>query len=112
MNIERVVVGYLMENCYILDIDKKVLIIDPGDESKKIIDKIGKREVLGILITLFLLHHFQNRFIPLDVFYLQLYFFLDIREATNANYIARANVVFKGFWHLICFGINNECKTP
>ena len=51
MNIERVVVGYLMENCYILDIDKKVLIIDPGDESKKIIDKIGKREVLGILIT-------------------------------------------------------------
>lgn len=51
MNIQRVVVGYLMENCYILDIDKKVLIIDPGDESKKIIDKIGKREVLGILIT-------------------------------------------------------------
>ena len=51
MNIERVVVGYLMENCYILDINEKILIIDPGDESKKIIDKIGNREVLGILIT-------------------------------------------------------------
>ncbi len=51
MNIECIRVGYLQENCYILDINNNVLVIDPGDEGNKIIDKIGNRKVLGILIT-------------------------------------------------------------
>jgi len=51
MKIEKVVVGPLEENCYILDIDNKVLVVDPGDEYDKINKKINGREVLGILIT-------------------------------------------------------------
>lgn len=51
MRVEKVVVGSLEENCYILDIDNKVLVIDPGDEYEKIISKINDRNVLGILIT-------------------------------------------------------------
>ena len=50
MKIDTVKVGYLQENCYILDIDNNVLVIDPGDEGDKIINKIGNRKVLGILI--------------------------------------------------------------
>ena len=51
MKIEKVVVGNLEENCYILDINNKVLVIDPGDEFDKINKIINNREVLAILIT-------------------------------------------------------------
>lgn len=51
MNIEIVKVGNLRCNCYLLEKDNKVLVIDPGDEGEKIISKIGNREVSGIVIT-------------------------------------------------------------
>ena len=50
MKIEKVSVGYLEENCYVVSIDNKCLVIDPGDEANKIISNIDK-EVVGILIT-------------------------------------------------------------
>jgi len=51
MKIEIVKVGRLECNCYLLDIGNKVLVIDPGDDADKIIDMIGDREVVGIIIT-------------------------------------------------------------
>lgn len=51
MKIEKVEVGYLNTNCYILIKDNKCLIIDPGDEASKIIAKVGKLNVVGIIIT-------------------------------------------------------------
>lgn len=51
MKIERVVVGSLRENCYIIDIDNEVLVIDPGDEYDKIRKVIGNKKILGILVT-------------------------------------------------------------
>ena len=57
MEIGIVKVGYLQTNCYILSIDNKCLIIDPGDEINKIKKSIGNKEVLKILITH---HHFDH----------------------------------------------------
>ncbi len=52
MKVNRIVVGYLSENCYVLSVDdSKCLVIDPGDDAYKIIEEIGDKEVLGILIT-------------------------------------------------------------
>ena len=51
MKIDIVKVGDLECNCYLLDINNKVLIIDPGDEIDKIINKIDDRDVIGIIIT-------------------------------------------------------------
>lgn len=51
MKIEVVQVGELACNCYLLDIEGEVLIIDPGDESEKIDSMIRSRKVVGILIT-------------------------------------------------------------
>ena len=50
MNIKTVVVGPLQENCYILEKNNKCIIIDPGDETDKIISNVNK-DVVGILIT-------------------------------------------------------------
>lgn len=50
MKIKKIVVGQLQENCYIIENNNKCLIVDPGDESTKIINNIDK-EVVGILIT-------------------------------------------------------------
>ena len=50
MKIKCLVVGELMANCYLLEKDGKVLIIDPGDEFKKI-DNVINGEVEEILVT-------------------------------------------------------------
>ena len=62
MKIEKVSVGYLEENCYVVSIDNKCLVIDPGDEANKIIELIGNKEVEGILIT----HNHFDYFISLQ----------------------------------------------
>lgn len=56
MKIKRIVVGYLQENCYLINNNNKILIIDPGAEEEKIISEIDG-EVEGILITH---HHFDH----------------------------------------------------
>ena len=57
MKIDKVEVGSLAENCYVISIDNKCLVIDPGAEAEKIINLIADKEVLGILITH---HHFDH----------------------------------------------------
>lgn len=51
MEIRRVIVGYLEENCYLIKKDSDALIVDPGDEIDKILSMIGDLNVVGILIT-------------------------------------------------------------
>jgi len=51
MQVEKVVTGFLEENCYILSIDDTCLIVDPGDDYLKIKEKINNKKILGVLIT-------------------------------------------------------------
>lgn len=51
MNIKCIKTGILEENCYVISIDCNVLIIDPGDSYEKIVNEIGDKKVLSILIT-------------------------------------------------------------
>lgn len=51
IKVEKIEVGYLKENCYLLKLNNSILIIDPGDESEKIKKAIGDNNVIGILIT-------------------------------------------------------------
>lgn len=57
MKIKRVITGYLKENCYIVEEDNNVLIIDPGSDSINIKKEIGNKNVVGILITHFHADH-------------------------------------------------------
>ena len=50
MNIKKVIVGSLETNCYIVESNGNVLIIDPGSEFDKIKNNINGK-VVGILIT-------------------------------------------------------------
>lgn len=51
MNVEKLVVGYLRENCYIGTIGDKSFIVDPGDEADKIIEACKGKNVVEILVT-------------------------------------------------------------
>lgn len=52
MNVKCVVVGNLQTNCYILEKDNSVLIIDPGEDFSLIKESIDERkEVIGVVIT-------------------------------------------------------------
>ena len=55
--IERVVVGNLQENCYVVTIDNKTYLIDPGDEAEKIEKHLKDKNVVAILVTH---HHFDH----------------------------------------------------
>lgn len=57
MTIKTIVVGDLQTNCYLLEKNNEVLIIDPGDEATKIINAIGNKKVVGCLVTHF---HFDH----------------------------------------------------
>lgn len=51
MDIKKVVVGDLEENCYIVSKGNRCLVIDPGDEFSKIDKELKGKEVVGCLIT-------------------------------------------------------------
>lgn len=52
MKIEKLVVGNLETNCYlVVNNHDEVIIIDPGDEVKQIIKVVNERNVVGILVT-------------------------------------------------------------
>ena len=71
MKIEKVVVGYLKENCYILEKNNQVLVVDPGDEAEKIKEKINKFLdngrgailaifILELILTFFVMFHVKH----------------------------------------------------
>jgi len=52
MQVKKIVVGALEENCYVIvNSFKEALIIDPGDEADKILDFVKDYSVVGILVT-------------------------------------------------------------
>lgn len=51
MKVNRIVVGELETNCYVLEKNNNVLIIDPGDEYVKIEKFVKNKNVVGILLT-------------------------------------------------------------
>lgn len=53
MKINKVVVGNLETNCYILEKNNKCIVIDPGDEYDKINKEILNKEILAVIVT----HH-------------------------------------------------------
>ena len=63
MKITKVVVGLLEENCYVLEKDKQVIVVDPGDEYERIKKVIGRKKVAGVLITH---NHFENKYLILE----------------------------------------------
>lgn len=57
MKIDRVIVGYLKTNCYIISKDNECLVIDPGDEYDNIKEVVGDKKVIGTIVTH---HHFDH----------------------------------------------------
>lgn len=51
MQIKRIKVGELECNCYILEIDNNVIVIDPGDDKEIINKEIENKNILAVLIT-------------------------------------------------------------
>lgn len=62
--IERVVVGKLEENCYVVTINDKTYLIDPGDESEKIEKYLKDKKLVAILVT----HHHLDHVGALEYF--------------------------------------------
>ena len=53
MEIEKIEVGPIDTNCYIITNKNKTLVIDPGDDFDKIKEKLNGKNVIGCLVTHF-----------------------------------------------------------
>ena len=51
MKIDKVVVGVLETNCYIISNQDKCIVIDPGAQIDKIRESIGNKEVVAVIVT-------------------------------------------------------------
>lgn len=51
MEVKRIVCGVFQTNTYLLEIDDEALLIDPASKPEKIIDILGDKKLLGILLT-------------------------------------------------------------
>lgn len=51
MIVENYILGPLQTNTYLLQIDNDILLIDPASKAEKLIDIIGNRNLLGILLS-------------------------------------------------------------
>ena len=81
MNINCIKVGYLRTNCYILEKDGKVLVIDPADEYLNIKEVIGDNEVVGVIIT----HHHPDHVGALEYFDAdKIYDYYNLKEGSNS----------------------------
>lgn len=80
MRITTLQVGNLATNCYLLEKNNKVLIIDPGDEFSKIKAEINDKKVIGCLVTHF---HFDHIGALEEVLS---YYDLDVNKVTNPDF--------------------------
>ncbi len=51
MKVERVAVGTLQANCYIVTIEENTIIIDPGDDADNIIKACEGKNIVEVLVT-------------------------------------------------------------
>lgn len=51
MKVEACKVGPIQTNCYIVESDGEVMVVDPGDELDRIVKAIGDRPVRAIVVT-------------------------------------------------------------
>lgn len=51
MKIDRYILGMFETNTYLLTIDNKCILIDPASKAEKLIEILGNRELIGILLT-------------------------------------------------------------
>ena len=90
MNIKenKLVVGYLEENCYFIT-KKNTLIIDPGDESDRILNYIKENNlnVVGILITHAHFDHIGALDDILDNYKVPVYYYNKNKEINYENLI-------------------------
>ena len=94
MEIERVIVGELNENCYVISKDKECIIIDPGSEFEKIKELVRDRRVVGVLITH---HHFDHVGAlkeVIDYYHTNYYDFNTLQEGENILSNFTFDVVF------------------
>lgn len=82
MKIKIIPVGYLKTNCYILENDEEVIVIDPGDEQAKIDKEINKK-LVGIIIT----HSHNDHVGAVDYFKnkynVPIYSYINLKEGRN-----------------------------
>ena len=113
MKIEKVIVGSLKTNCYILSIDNKCLVIDPGDEYNRIKEVIGNKKVVGVIVTHYHFDHIgalnnfeenlildknnlEERKYNIDSFNFEVIYTPGHKEDSISIYFKKENIMFTG----------------
>ena len=94
MNIDKIVIGPLEENCYLIEKNNKYLLVDPGEDLEKILDFIKEKEILGILITHNHHDHIGSLKYLQDRFNYKTYQYNNLKEGTISIEPFNINIIF------------------
>lgn len=83
MKVSSVRLGYLEENCYLLENGCECLLIDPGEELFKILDFIRDKNIIGILITHRHFDHVDSLGELVSRYHYPVYDYHNLREGNN-----------------------------
>ena len=82
MNIDKVIVGILSTNCYILEKEGEILIIDPGDNASEI-EKHINGKLIGIIITHYHFDHVGALNELVNKYNIKVYDINNLKEGSN-----------------------------
>lgn len=105
MKIKVIKVGYLETNCYLVIKNNDCLIIDPGDESEKIINEIGNLNVVGIIITHYHFDHIGALDVIKDKYNTLVYDINNLEEKEYDINGFKFNVIYTKGHHETCITI-------
>lgn len=83
MKITKLIVGPIQTNCYLLEKENQVLIIDPGEEAEKIKREINFKKVIGIVITHYHFDHIGALDILKEYYQVPVYDYKTLKEGQN-----------------------------
>lgn len=78
MKVEKIEVGSLKTNCYIISNNQKCIVIDPGDEYEKISKVIGNEKIVGTIVT-----HYHFDHIGALNYFNKVYDYSNLKEGIN-----------------------------
>ena len=94
MNVDSIELGYLRENCYLLEKDSEYLLVDPGEDINKILEFIKNKNIIGILVTHHHFDHVDSLDVLVDKYHYPVYSFDNLKEGVKVIGKFNMEVIF------------------
>ena len=94
MKVDCIKLGYLEENCYLLEKDGEYLLVDPGEDINKILSFIKGKNIIGILVTHNHFDHIDSLEELVSKYHYPVYNYSNLREGKKKIGVFDVDIIF------------------